>query len=123
MEKRFSFFWNDEPACWKKHDVAPRSITFMTNFDGEGFKMHVYKNSSNVHLLKQWLVEPMIPPLVQYDLTIGETMRSSMKPTVILFRPEEDEFEDYPAIYRKAALKNRDKAIFVWADKDDVDGR
>jgi hypothetical protein len=35
-EHRFNFFWNNEPECWKKHDVEGRTITFMTNFEGEG---------------------------------------------------------------------------------------
>jgi hypothetical protein len=30
-------------------------------------------------------------------------MRSTKKPTIILFRPEEDEFEDYAAVYKRAA--------------------
>jgi hypothetical protein len=33
-------------------------------------------------------------------LAVGETMRRSMKPTVILFRNEEDEFEDYAGVYK-----------------------
>jgi hypothetical protein len=49
-------------------------------------------------------------------------MRSTQKPSVILFRNEEDEFEDYAGVFRKAALANRGKAIFVWSDKDDDDG-
>lgn len=57
-----------------------------------------------------------------YDEVIGETMRQIKKPTVILFRNEEDEFEDYVVEFRKAALANRGKAIFVWADKDDHNG-
>jgi hypothetical protein len=32
-EKRFSFFWNNEPECWEKHGVKARTLTFMTNFD------------------------------------------------------------------------------------------
>lgn len=49
-------------------------------------------------------------------------MRTVQKPTVILFRNEEDEFEDYAAVYKKAAIANRGKAIFVWADKEDEYG-
>lgn len=49
-------------------------------------------------------------------------MRSVKKPTVILFRNDEDEFEDYSAIYKKAAIANRGKAIFVWTDKEDEYG-
>lgn len=70
----------------------------------------------------QWYQEPMVPPLVMYDDAIGETMRHTMKPTVILFRPEDDEFEEYAAIYKRAALQNYGRAIFIWADKDDPDG-
>jgi hypothetical protein len=122
LEKRYNFFWNDEPECWKKNGVEPRTITFMTNFEGEGSVTHIYRNNSEVKVFSAWLIEPQIPPLVQYDLTIGETMRQTMKPTVILFRNEDDEFEDYAAVFRKAAIANRGKAIFVWADKDDPDG-
>jgi hypothetical protein len=121
-ERRFSFFWNDEPACWKKHNVEPRTASFLTNFDGEGQKLHVYPGPSDVDIFAGWLIEPQIPPLVQFDMVISETMRSTKIPTVILFRPEEDEFEDYAGIYKKAAIANRGKAIFVWADKDDPDG-
>jgi hypothetical protein len=35
-ERRFSFYWNNEPECWKKHNVEPRTASFLTNFDGEG---------------------------------------------------------------------------------------
>lgn len=55
-------------------------------------------------------------------MVISETMRSTKKPTIILFRPEEDEFEDYAAVYKRAAQLNRGKAIFVFADKEDPDG-
>ena len=121
-ERRFSFFWNSEPECWEKHGVKPKTTTFMTNFEGEGFKMHIYKNNSDLGTFSNFLIEPQIPPLVQYDLAIGETMRSTKIPTVILFRNEEDEFEDYAGVFRQAAIANRGKAIFVWADKDDDDG-
>lgn len=94
----------------------------MTNFDEEGFKLHLYTNSSDIQTFARWMIEPQIPPIVQFDTVIGETMRSTKKPTVIMFRSEEDEFEDYTAIYKSAALANRDKAIFVWADKEDADG-
>jgi len=50
-ETRFSFFWNDEPECFEKHNVEPKTVTFMSNFEGEGFKMHVYTNSSKVDYL------------------------------------------------------------------------
>jgi hypothetical protein len=103
--------------------VKPRSITFLTNYDGEGHKLHLYTEGADIGKLRNFLVEPSIPPLVTFDLAIGETMRSTKLPTVILFRPEEDEFEDYAAVYRTAALKNRGKAIFVWADKEDADGQ
>jgi hypothetical protein len=122
-EKRFSFFWNDEPECWEKHGVKPRTITFMTNFELEGQKMSIFEGRARLGDLAKFLVEPAIPPLVQYDLSIGETMRSVKIPTIILFRNEEDEFEDYAGVFKKAALANRGKAIFVWSDKDDEDGR
>ena len=95
----------------------------MTNFDSVGLKVHNYEGEANINHIAQWLVEPMIPPLVEYDTSIGETMRTTTKPTIILFRPEEDEFEDYAAVYKQAALKNSGKAIFVWADKEDGDAR
>lgn len=94
----------------------------MSNFESEGFKMHEYKNSSKVGLFAEWLVEPQIPPIVMYDTSISKTIRSVKKPCVILFRPEEDEFEDYAGVYKKAAMLNRGKAIFVWADKEEEEG-
>lgn len=39
-----------------------------------------------------------------------------------MFRNDEDEFEDYSSVYKKAALANRGKAIFVWTDQDDEYG-
>ena len=123
IEKRFSFFWNDEPDCWDQHGLKPKSIAFLTRFDMEGYRLHLYEGSANIGSINKWLIEPLIPPLVRYDESIGETMRKTMKPTVILFRSEDDEFEDYAVEYKMAALANRNKAIFVWADKNnDADG-
>jgi hypothetical protein len=63
-EQRFSFFWNDEPSCWEQHGVDGRTITFLTNFEQVGNKLHKYVGEANIPAISNWLVEPMIPPLV-----------------------------------------------------------
>jgi hypothetical protein len=49
-------------------------------------------------------------------------MKKSKLPAIILFRPEDDEFEDYAFVYKSASVANRGKAIFIWST-DDGDGK
>lgn len=114
-ERRFSFYFVREPACAAKHGLPAKSVAFLTNFDGEGARVFPWRGGADAAAMAAWYEPEMIPPLSEYEEDIARSMRRSQLPTVILFRPEDDEFEDYAFLYKRAALADRGRAIFVWS--------
>lgn len=114
-ERRFSFYFAREPECAAKHGLAPKTVAFLTNFEGEGARVFAWPGGADAAAMAAWYEPEMIPPLSEYEEDIARSMRRSQLPTVILFRPEDDEFEDYAFLYKRAAVANRGRAIFVWS--------
>jgi len=114
-ERRFAFYFVREPACAAKHGVEMKSVAFLTNFEGEGARVFKWPGGADAAAMAAWYEPEMIPPLAEFEEDIGRSMRRSRLPAVILFRPEDDEFEDYAFLYKRAAVANRGKAIFVWS--------
>lgn len=99
-ERRFSFYLNNEPDCAAKHGASMKSIVFVTNFEGEGTRVFQWNGTADAGFVRAWYEPYMIPPLSEFEEDIGLSMRRSKLPTVVLFRPEDDEFEDYAFIYK-----------------------
>jgi hypothetical protein len=114
-ERRFAFYFVREPECAAKHGVAPRTVALLTNFEGEGARVFAWPGGADARAMAAWYEPEMVPPLSEYEEDIARSMRRSRLPTVVLFRPEDDEFEDYAFVYKRAAVANRGRAIFVWS--------
>ena len=114
-ERRFGFYFVRDPECAAKHGLAYKSVAFLTNFEGEGARVFAWPGGADANAMAAWYEPEMIPPLSEFEEDIGRSMRRSQLPAIVLFRPDDDEFEDYAFVYKRAAVANRGKAIFIWS--------